>query len=58
MAVYYARNPGHNVIEHSDVYGMEVIRPVQVVHFEMQLMPNDTRDRPRTDGLEPIIRYL
>jgi len=34
---------------------MEDIRPVEVVGFDMWKIPKDTRDRPRTDGLEPVL---
>jgi hypothetical protein len=37
---------------------MEDIRPVEVVGFDMRKIPKDTRDRPRTDGLEPVLGDL
>jgi len=37
---------------------MEDIRPVEVVGFDMRNIPKDTRDRPRTDGLEPVLGDL
>jgi len=46
------------VIEQSDVYVMEDIRLVEVVGFDMRKIPNDTRDLPHTDGLEPVLGDL
>ena len=46
------------MIEHSDVYGMEYIRLVEVVGFDMPKIANDTLDRPRTDGLKPDLGDL
>ena len=34
---------------------MEDIGPVAVIPFDMRKISNDTRDRPRTDGLEPVL---
>ena len=46
------------MIEHSDVFVMEDIRPVEVVGFDMRTIPNDTRDWPGTEGLEPVLGDL
>jgi hypothetical protein len=34
------------------------IRPVEVVGFDMQKIPKDRQDRPRIDGLEPVLGDL
>jgi len=46
------------VIEHSDVYVMEDIMPVEVVSFDMRKISNDTRDRPHPDRLKPVLGDL
>jgi len=46
------------VIELSDVYVMEGIRPVEVVGFDMWKIPNDSWDQRRTDGFEPVLKDL
>jgi hypothetical protein len=46
------------VIEHSDVYVIEDIKPVEVIGFDMRKIPKDTRDWPPTDGLEPVLGDL
>jgi hypothetical protein len=46
------------MIELSDVYVMEGIRPVDVVCLDMWKMPKDTRDRPRLGGPKPVLGDL
>ena len=43
------------MIEYANVYVMEDFRPVEIIGFDKRKIPKDTRDRPRTDGLEPAI---
>ena len=37
---------------------MQDNRPVEVVGFHLWKIPEDTQDRPRTDGLEPVLGDL
>jgi hypothetical protein len=58
VALWEALNPDHKVIEHFNVYGKEDIRPVEVVGFDMQKIPNDNGNRPRTGRFEPVLGDL
>ena len=43
------------MIEHTDVYVMRNMRPVEVVGFYLLKIPTNTRDRHPSHVLEPVL---
>jgi len=46
------------VIEYYDVDVMQDIAQLEVVGFHMRNIPEETQDRPRSDGLKPVLGDL